>query len=222
MPTLNEVQQQIKALGEVDTFGTKKEIRYLPDILADDETVLALTSGLMDGNTWLIVCTERRVIFLDKGMIYGFKQRETPLERINSIEQETEMVFGSIGIWDGAALMKIEGIAKKAVRPFVEAVNRARDALKSAKGSNQRSAERYKVVFSGTVREGFSVEAVKTNLAKLFKIDAARVESLFSGNPIVVKQGIDAPTAGRYLAALTDAGAVCEMVPMDSTVAPIL
>ncbi len=81
------------------------------------------------------------------------------------------------------------------------------------------TAGQYKVVFRGAVREGFSVETVKTNLAKLFKIDAARVESLFSGNPIVVKQGIDAPTAKRYLAALTDAGAVCEMVPMDSTVA---
>ena len=57
MPTLEEVQQQIKALASVDTFGTKKEIKYLPDILADDEAVLALTSGLMDGNTWLVVCT---------------------------------------------------------------------------------------------------------------------------------------------------------------------
>jgi len=138
MPTLNEIQQQIKALGDVDTFGTKKEIRYLPDVLANDETVLALTSGLMDGNTWLIVCTEKRVVFLDKGMIYGLKQRETPLERINSIEQKTGMIFGSIGIWDGAALMEIKNVMKKSVRPFVETVNRARDVLKSAKRSVQR------------------------------------------------------------------------------------
>ena len=27
-PTLTQIQQQIKALGEVDTFGTKKEIKY--------------------------------------------------------------------------------------------------------------------------------------------------------------------------------------------------
>lgn len=140
MPTLTEIQQQIKALGDVDTFGTKKEIKYLPDILADDEAVLALTAGLMDGNTWLIVCTAKRVIFLDKGMIYGLKQRETPLEKINSIEQKTGMIFGSVGIWDGAALMEIKNVMKKTVRPFVEAVNRARDALKMAEGSAQHSA----------------------------------------------------------------------------------
>ena len=137
MPTLEEVQAQIMLLGEVDTFGTKKEIRYLPEILSNDETILSLTSGLMDGNTWLIVCTERRVIFLDKGMIYGLKQRETPLEKINSVEQKTGMIFGSIGIWDGAAHMKIKNVMKKTVKPFVEAVNRAREALKVAEEHEQ-------------------------------------------------------------------------------------
>jgi len=137
MPTLVEIEQQIKALGQVDTFGTKKEIKYLPEVLAGDESILALTSGLMDGNTWLIVCTEKRVVFLDKGMIYGLKQRETPLERINSIEQKTGMIFGSIGIRDGAARMEIRNVMKTTVRPFVEAVNRARDALKNSGGIRQ-------------------------------------------------------------------------------------
>ena len=138
MPTLDEIQKQIKMLGQVDTFGTKKEIKYLPEILADDESVLYLTSGLMDGNTWLIVCTEKRIIFLDKGMIYGLKQREIPLEKINSIEQKTGMVFGSIGIWDGASRMEIRNVMKKTVKPFVETVNRAREALKNAEGGKQQ------------------------------------------------------------------------------------
>ena len=132
MPTHEEIRRQIKALGEVYTFGAKKEIKYLPEILAEDETVLALTSGFMDGNTWLIVCTEKRVVFLDKGMIYGLKQRETPVERINSIEQTTGILFGSIAIWDGASRMQIKKVVKKTVKPFVEAVNRARDAIKTS------------------------------------------------------------------------------------------
>ena len=70
-------------------------------------------------------------------MIYGLKQRETPLERINSIEQKTGMIFGSIGIWDGAALMEIKNVMKETVRPFVEAVNSARDAVKRAEGVAQ-------------------------------------------------------------------------------------
>lgn len=127
---LEQIEQQIKRLGQVDTFGTKKEIKHLPEVLSPDETVLALTSGLMDGNTWLIVCTERRVIFLDKGLLYGLKQRETPLEKINSIEQKTGMLLGSIGIWDGAARMEIRNVMKQTVGPFVQAVNRAREAVR--------------------------------------------------------------------------------------------
>ena len=131
MPTLEEVQAQISALGNVDTFGTRKEIRYLPDILAQDETIRSLTSGIMDGNTWLIVCTDRRVIFLDKGLIYGLKQKEIPLGQINSVEADTGIVFGTIGISDGASKMEIKNVFKDSVRTFSEAVNQACEDLRS-------------------------------------------------------------------------------------------
>lgn len=130
MPTLQQIQRQISRIKEADSFGTKKEIKSLPDILDESESVLGLTSGMLDGSTWLIVCTERRVIFLDKGLIYGLKQLETPLEKINSIQQKTGIVFGEIGIWDGSSKMQIKNVMKKTVRPFVEAVNRAREEQK--------------------------------------------------------------------------------------------
>jgi hypothetical protein len=125
MPTLDDIKQRLKELGDTDTFGTKKEIRYLPEILASDEMFQGLTSGLMDGNTWLIALTDRRIIFLDKGMIYGLKQKEVPLEKINSIEQKTGIMFGEIAIWDGASRMEIKNVMKKTVKPFVAAVNSA-------------------------------------------------------------------------------------------------
>lgn len=138
---LKQIKQQIRSLGAAGTFITKKEVAHLPKILTDDETVLALTSGLMDGNTWLAVVTQKRIVFLDKGMIYGLKQRETPIEKISSIEQATGMVFGSISIWDGASRMEIKNVMKRTVRPFVKAVNRARDALKSSEAQRQTTPQ---------------------------------------------------------------------------------
>ena len=73
MPALTEIRAQIEALGEIDTFGTKKEIRYLPDVMEPGEAIKGLASGLMDANTWLVVCTDRRILFLDKGLIYGLR-----------------------------------------------------------------------------------------------------------------------------------------------------
>ena len=63
------VMRELKQLPTFNMFGTKKEVSYLPEILNPDERVLGLISGFLDGNTWIIALTDRRVIFLDKGML---------------------------------------------------------------------------------------------------------------------------------------------------------
>ena len=58
-----EYKRIAKEIGD-DQFFTKKELKYLPEILMENEQVLAFSSGVMDGNTWLITLTNERVIFL--------------------------------------------------------------------------------------------------------------------------------------------------------------
>ncbi|EGC76458.1 PH domain-containing protein [Treponema denticola] len=125
MKTLEAIQAEIKALGDVDLFGTKKEVNCLPEIMKDSEHILYLTSGLMYGTTWLIVCTEERIILLDKGMFFGMKQTEMSLDKINSISYNKGLLLGSIEIWHGGARMIIENCTKESVKPFVDAVNNA-------------------------------------------------------------------------------------------------
>ena len=128
-PRAAEIAAQIDTIGETDTFGTKKEIRYLPEVLDSDEKIVGLTSGVLKGTTWLIVCTDRRVIFLDKGFLYGFKQTEIPLDSISSVTQETGLMFGSITVL-GAGLsgMTIKQISKASTRKFAKTVQEARRA----------------------------------------------------------------------------------------------
>ena len=77
----------------------------------------------------LIVCTDRRVIFLDKGFLYGLKQTEIPLDSISSVTQETGLMFGSITVL-GAGLsgMTIKQISKASTRKFAKTVQEARRA----------------------------------------------------------------------------------------------
>ena len=138
MRTLESIKAEIAALGEVDLFGTAKEVSHLPEILHDDENIKYLTSGLMDGTTWLVVCTQKRVILLDHGFLFGFKQSEMNLENINSISFQTGLLFGSIEIWHGGARMLIENCDKKTVKPFTDAVNAAMQAIKKSRGVNLR------------------------------------------------------------------------------------
>lgn len=70
--------------------------------------------------------------------------------------------------------------------------------------------KRYDVIFSGRLVEGVVVDQVKANVAKLFKVEVAKVERLFGGTPSVLKKGVDEPTAKKYLLAMKKAGAICE------------
>ncbi|QSL94095.1 DUF805 domain-containing protein [Ectopseudomonas toyotomiensis] len=66
---------------------------------------------------------------------------------------------------------------------------------------------RYKIVFDGQLMPEASLEMVKTNLARLFKSDLARIDSLFSGTPVALKRDLGEGEAEQYLNALQKAGA---------------
>ena len=124
-----EYDRIAKEFGD-DQFFTKKELNHLPEVLSDGEQVLAFTSGLMDGNTWLVTLTDRRVIFLDKGMLYGLKQTAIDLDKVNSVSGQTGIFFGKITIEDGASSRLIDNVWKKTVVAFT---NKVRDAIEARK-----------------------------------------------------------------------------------------
>lgn len=146
MPTLEEVKVQFKAANVTDTYGTKKEINELPKVLANDENIKYATSGLLNGSTWLITCTNKRILFLDKGMLYGLKQVDIPLEKVNSISYSTGLVLGKIEVWDGASKMVIENVSKSTVKIFVDAVNTAREELNNNSNSQNNTSSGQDVV----------------------------------------------------------------------------
>lgn len=127
--TLAEIQEMLKKSGATDFWGTKKEVKELPNIIQDNEEITYATSGMVDGNTWLIVSTNKRIIFLDKGMFFGLKQIEIPLNKVNSIGHKKGLVLGEIEVWDGASRTKITHVSKESLVPFVEAVNKSKENL---------------------------------------------------------------------------------------------
>lgn len=82
------------------------------------------------------------------------------------------------------------------------------------------SDNRFAVVFSGVIVPGSDREQVKLNLAKLFKVEPARVEPMFSGKRVVIKAQLDQATAQKYQAALKSAGAVCEVIDTAAAAKP--
>lgn len=121
-------------------FATKKEFFHLPEILSEGETPLAVASGAMDGNTWLITLTNKRVIFLDKGMFYGIKQIDVNLSNIVSVGGKTGILLGEILISTSGQNYTIKNIMKESVIPFTNLVNETRNNQKeSSKQPNEPS-----------------------------------------------------------------------------------
>ncbi|MBA1273411.1 hypothetical protein [Stutzerimonas azotifigens] len=65
----------------------------------------------------------------------------------------------------------------------------------------------YKVVFSGEIMPGMTLDAVKDNLALLFKSDRSRIDGLFGKGPVALKRELREDEAEKYLGALQRAGA---------------
>ena len=78
------------------------------------------------------------------------------------------------------------------------------------------SDELFEVAFSGRIVDGSNPEQVKARVGKMFKADASKIATLFSGNRVVIKKNIDRATATKYKAALFQAGAISEIKPMSA------
>ena len=136
MPVDKEyVKKQLNNLDTKKRLGVGKELNHLHEVINEGENILGHTRGFYDGNTWLICVTDRRLLFIDKGMISGMKSTEIPLDSVGSVNYETKIAGGNITV-SAAGTDKHIGKMKKAdVRDIANLISEA-----TAKMKQQNSA----------------------------------------------------------------------------------
>jgi Bacterial PH domain/Short C-terminal domain len=122
MPTMEEVKLQLENLDGVSKFLGKKEIKELPNILWEDENLEMLVQGFYVKGNGILVATNKRLIFIDKGMLYGLRVEDFPYDKISSIQYSTGMMLGKITIFTSGNKALIEQIDKGQVKHFAEYV----------------------------------------------------------------------------------------------------
>ncbi|MCW6172462.1 PH domain-containing protein [Lactiplantibacillus plantarum] len=127
---LDTVKSQMEQAGVSDLFGTKKEVKALPEILNDDEHIVYATSGVVDSSTVLAVLTQKRVIFIDKGLIYGIKSTEVPLDMINGVSYSKGIMLGKISITNGAVTTVIDDVDKSTAPIMAEKIKATAEQYK--------------------------------------------------------------------------------------------
>ncbi len=119
------VEEQLAKLNAKKRLGVGKELKHLHEVINKGENILGHTRGFYNGNTWLICITDRRIIFLDKGMIYGMKQAEIPLKNVSTVVYETGMLGGNLTITAGGSDKKIGKMRKQDVKDICNLISEA-------------------------------------------------------------------------------------------------
>ena len=153
-------------------WGTRKELKVLPNYLDPKEVVFAFCSGLMPQtitsnssdsgmNTWLVVLTSTRFLFLD----HAFWTRSVDTqsirhEHVQSVSSSMGWILGKIIIDLGARLVTIDNVGKDDVKIMATLANRWYDTLEHAKLNQE-------VVPSQSTQEHKSISDELIKLANL-------------------------------------------------------
>ena len=109
----------------------KTELKALPDILQDGEHVKYIVRGLYKNRNGVLVATTERIIFFDKGRIWGIQVEEFQYEDVTSVEYSTGIMSGEITIYVAGNTAKIDYVAA-GLKPFVDTVRRMMNERRKA------------------------------------------------------------------------------------------
>jgi len=120
MKTIEDRMQEILALEgkHIPSVAKKKEVKLLPEVLADQEIVGQVVSGIYNKGIGILVATQRRLVFIDKGL-FGLKVEEFPLQKISSIQYELGLLGGKIKIHTSSNVAEISSVETEATKQFV-------------------------------------------------------------------------------------------------------
>ncbi|WKN28452.1 PH domain-containing protein [Apilactobacillus kunkeei] len=118
------IVDQLHACGFGDAFMTGRELKQLPDLIQDDETIKFATSGNYDAtaSSVLIVVTDKRVLLENKKLFFGSQNTEIPLTQINDISYNSGMMFASLTLISGSKEHKMSIIEKKYIEKLVQTI----------------------------------------------------------------------------------------------------
>jgi len=135
---------------ELDSFGTKKELKVLPNYLEDDEVVFALTSGMMSQtetsnsfdfgtNTWLVALTSERFLFLDHAMLTSSVDTQSIRhDHVQAVSASQGWMLGKIMVDLGSRMLVIDNCQKATVSVVADLANKWLKELSDKKKAVQQ------------------------------------------------------------------------------------
>lgn len=96
-----------------------REIKELPNILGENETPIHALYGIYEGGAGALVATNRRFIFIDKG-IFKLKVEDFPYDKVASIQFNSGLMSRELTIYASGNSAKITHVDKTNARKLVD------------------------------------------------------------------------------------------------------
>jgi hypothetical protein len=110
------IEQQLNAIGEGARWWDVRELRDLPAVLRDDEQILAIARGRLSRvrRRWLVVLTDKRVLFLRSFAGAGWRHIEIDVQLVERVALRT-------GPLNGSVLIVAPGVKQRVLLPRPDA-----------------------------------------------------------------------------------------------------
>ncbi|HET8606065.1 MAG TPA: AAA family ATPase [Gaiellaceae bacterium] len=98
------------------------ELRELPKLLQPGEETLALVQGWYRGRPGMLVATSARLLFLDKGWLFGLHFEQFEYDRLTAVQYDGGLVWATIAILGAGGEARIERAPGDGARQLCERV----------------------------------------------------------------------------------------------------
>ncbi len=120
------VKAQLEKIGVTQSSSAalwgRKEMAELPNLISENEEIFALAQGRYNKREGLLVATSQRLLFIEKGLLYGLKVEDFGLRTITSIQFNSGLLFADITILANGNAEKITDVYKDSARTFCDKV----------------------------------------------------------------------------------------------------
>lgn len=93
------------------TFGSKREIQRLPEVLWESEVVQMLATGAYGGGQGLVAMTSLRLVFVKHGVMSQTVE-DFPYSRISSVQWQGGMLMGTLTVYTSGNRADIKNMPK--------------------------------------------------------------------------------------------------------------
>src|SRR5437764_361539 len=122
MVDVKTVQKQLKKLKFGASPWNQAELRELPHILHEHETIAECVNGFYEGGVALLVATNMRMLLIDKKPLNYLNVEDLRFDMINEIDYSHRLIGATITIATGSKTLKFKSYNQPRLRNLINEI----------------------------------------------------------------------------------------------------